>query len=564
MSSEYPIEKPKFVDAKDYLSNYEKNHGFVPESLRRHVQGAAGRVLGPDGEYNYRPEGPRDGDTVFIPALEATDTQKIPDTKEMPVAKDSSIDRLAFAETIKLDKIFSKKMLGLFLITLLTISSRESISNVFRSATIEEKPAVDSESENIPAGQVDSETETNIEYVQKQIAERVSNFQDYAIVHEDNSAELQAKFEKKFTDLQKIISDLDIPQSHAHSNLNDPNVLNALVYIVNTFNREQKLQVFNYLESLRIIPKSARETYELNTNTFAKVERYVADYINEKSDARRARIEQRVFTLLLRAVVEREPIDEIIKNITLMNPSTNLSFTSTYQDVVKEIAENSSHTIDVDRLLEVKPIFSNGLREDYDHFRTVHAGNIPHLDLITTNTLLAIAAHEHNPRFRNMDNEEKTNQVVAGLYDINHYRVVRFQNGILTIGPTQMQDWKIHFSHLPKEVQTTVKRLAMEQTGIEVNDIVSAIRASVLSNEVQAVMSMALLASNFDTLDKNLKRFHSASKSDKRKALVLSNFVGTGKSGRKIINTALRTGKWGEYVEEVYRYIALFQKTFTK
>jgi len=126
-----------------------------------------------------------------------------------------------------------------------------------------------------------------------------------------------------------------------------------------------------------------------------------------------------------------------------------------------------------------------------------------------------------------------------------------------------LQDWNILFERFPQAIQDKVIALGANM-GIEVTDIVSAMRAAVLSPEIQFLLSTSLMSVNYETLYNNISEFRTASIPTQRRALILSNKIGAGSKGIRVIRQMLTNNSWDQhgYVKSTYKYITLLQTVF--
>jgi hypothetical protein len=388
-------------------------------------------------------------------------------------------------------------------------------------------------------------------------------FQDQQAIPKNTSVEIAENFVADFDDLKQIILDLNVRKRVAYENFNSVVFTNKLIHIARNYNREQKMQVYDYLEGLSIIPSSAKDIMEKNISALIKIYDYLRDYQGESKVERQERVKQRAYSLLLRAVVERSPIEELTFIINSFNPSAQLSNNSSYIDVIEAIGNDSEYNLDADRIMSIQPFESNGLYSDVNFFRDIYSQIIPHADILTARTITATGIHETAPRFTQVENQEQANMLLLELYDYNPWNIVRFENGILTLGPTQLQDWNILFERFPQAIQDKVIALGANM-GIEVTDIVSAMRAAVLSPEIQFLLSTSLMSVNYETLYNNISEFRTASIPTQRRALILSNKIGAGSKGIRVIRQMLTNNSWDQhgYVKSTYKYITLLQTVF--
>lgn len=217
---------------------------------------------------------------------------------------------------------------------------------------------------------------------------------------------------------------------------------------------------------------------------------------------------------------------------------------------------DSNYLLEPSKILAVEPFESNGLMKDVENFMATYQTEIEHTDVITARTFAAIGLHEIAPRFTQVENQEQANMLLLMLFDYNPWNVVRFRNGILTLGPTQLQDWNNDFGQFPEHIQHKVQNLG-DDIGVQITDMVSAMRAAVIQPEITFLLGSALMSANYDTLDRNIEEFRTAGIAQKRRALIYANHIGAGSRGIRTIRKALQTKTLDSvnYITSVYSYI---------
>lgn len=507
-----------------------------------------------DGAWNYTGRLPKPGEVVFMPA-----------------SKDYITESSASHLNADLDSPFNlKSFLSFLILTAIAVGyfeyNKNLKSNQLASPQITYKsiPAVVQSPGQAPIIQVQESTNSLIE---NQISESqtlldaptldtppvvIDTFQDYQLEPEDTSVETAELFERDFQKLKRVILRLNIPRSRAHDHFNSSIFNQQLIDISNKYNTDQKMQVFMYLENLHIIPSSARNIIERNSDTMLKVFDYLRDFESESKLKRRERIKQRAYTLILRGVVERVDLNQLIFLVNAFNEAAQLSDANGYREVIEAIDEDSTTNLNPDKILQLEPVVTNGLLKDLQFY--TQKFNLAHSDILTANTLFGLGTHETAPRLR-VDNQERANLIVLNLLDYNPWNIVRFENGILTLGPGQLQDWGITFSRFPEDVQEKIIALA-SAIGIDnVTNHVDAMRAATLSGEIYYILWSSLLAQNYETLSKNIRGFENFSIGVKRRSLVKSNHDGAGRKGIRKVRECIKTANWGGYVLSVYKYI---------
>ncbi len=558
MSSEYPMipqentrvdnPKPSFVDANAVIANMRNQYG---------------RVFDRDGAWNYRededgnPTAPEPGDCVFIKRL----------SDHVRTQTDATIQTIATSpnqiENSKI-RVALPNFMQCAIFFMLTSVASAYIYTQDQFERIVDKPTVGED--QLQEGREAFENQFTLQISQNQNAPDAENNETQEQIESENADSSTSldqsetledpEFVQDFNRLKEIVSNANIQQRVAYEHFNNSEFITKLTHIAKTYNRLQKMQVFDYLESLHIIPASAREIVELNTSAMLKVYKYLEDFQSESNIERQERVKQRAYTLLLRAIVEREPVSDLSFVINSFNPGANLNSNSSYVELIESISMDSNYLLEPSKILAVEPFESNGLMQDVENFMQIYQTEIEHTDVITARTFAGIGLHEIAPRFTQVENQEQANMLLLMLFDYNPWNVVRFRNGILTLGPTQLQDWNNDFGQFPEHIQHKVQNLG-DDIGVQITDMVSAMRAAVIQPEITFLLGSALMSANYDTLDRNIEEFRTAGIAQKRRALIYANHIGAGSRGIRTIRKALQTKTLDSvnYITSVYSYI---------
>jgi len=556
MSSEYPIipqsnsrfdeHKPSFIDANAVIENIRNQYG---------------RVIDEDGAWNYRvdeygnPTAPKPGDCVFIKRLSDHVRTQTDTTMQSIATSPNQIEHPKI-------RVALPNFMQCAIFFMLTSVASAYIYTQDQFERIVDKPTAGED--QLQEGREAFENQYTLQISQNQNAPEAENdeAQEYS-ENADSSTSLDQsetlenpEFVQDFNRLKEIVSNANIQQRVAYEHFNNSEFISKLTHIVKTYNRLQKMQVFDYLENLHIIPASAREIVELNTSAMLKVYKYLEDFQSESNIERQERVKQRAYTLLLRAIVEREPVSDLSFVINSFNPRANLNSNSSYEELIESISMDSNYLLDPSKILAVEPFESRGLMQDVENFMQIYQTEIEHTDVITARTFAGIGLHEIAPRFTQVENQEQANMLLLMLFDYNPWNVVRFRNGVLTLGPTQLQDWNNDFGQFPEHIQNKVQNLG-DDIGVQITDMVSAMRAAVIQPEITFLLGSALMSANYDTLDRNIEEFRTAGIAQKRRALIYANKIGAGSGGIRTIRKALQKNTLNSvnYITSVYSYI---------